>query len=72
MFWTDWDSEAPRIESSSMSGEGRKLVFHVDKVTDGAWPNGLSLDYIAKRIYWVDAKWVIFFEYLKECLFVFY
>jgi hypothetical protein len=30
----------------------------VDQVTDGAWPNGLTLDYVLKRIYWIDARYV--------------
>ncbi|KAI1293709.1 Prolow-density lipoprotein receptor-related protein 1 [Halotydeus destructor] len=55
MFWTDWDSEAPRIESASMSGEERRIVMHVDK-KDTAWPNGLTLDYVALRVYWIDAR----------------
>lgn len=25
-------------------------------MSDGAWPNGLTLDYVARRIYWIDAK----------------
>ncbi|KAG8332250.1 Low-density lipoprotein receptor- protein 1B [Homalodisca vitripennis] len=56
LFWTDWDAKAPRIERSSMSGEHRKIVIHVDEVTDGAWPNGLTLDYQLQRIYWIDAR----------------
>lgn len=55
LFWTDWDSEAPRIERASMSGEERTIVFSVDS-TNGAWPNGLVLDYIAQRVYWIDAR----------------
>jgi low-density lipoprotein receptor-related protein 1 (alpha-2-macroglobulin receptor) len=39
-----------------MSGDGRQLIIRVDQVTDGAWPNGLTLDYVLKRIYWIDAK----------------
>ena len=46
----------PRIESCSMSGDGRRIVIHVDAVSDGAWPNGLTLDYGAQRIYWIDAR----------------
>jgi Low-density lipoprotein receptor repeat class B len=56
LFWTDWDANAPRIERCSMSGDGRQLIIRVDQVTDGAWPNGLTLDYVLKRIYWIDAK----------------
>lgn len=57
MFWTDWDKEAPRIEQASMSGDDRKVVLRIDEVTDGgAWPNGLTLDFVALRIYWIDAR----------------
>ncbi|KAI9558491.1 hypothetical protein GHT06_015278 [Daphnia sinensis] len=56
LFWTDWESGQPRIESCSMSGDGRKVVVRVDSVSDGAWPNGLTLDYAAQRIYWIDAR----------------
>ena len=57
LFWTDWDSDLPLIESASMSGEDRQVVYRVD-VSDcwGAWPNGLVLDYVAHRIYWIDAR----------------
>ena len=55
LFWTDWDSESPRIESASMSGEDRRVVYRVES-SDGAWPNGLVLDYVAQRIYWIDAR----------------
>ncbi|KAJ9584469.1 hypothetical protein L9F63_021194, partial [Diploptera punctata] len=56
LFWTDWDANAPRIERCSMSGQHRIVVVRVDQVTDGAWPNGLTLDYILERIYWIDAR----------------
>ncbi|XP_054274081.1 low-density lipoprotein receptor-related protein 1-like [Macrosteles quadrilineatus] len=56
LFWTDWDANGPRIERCSMSGEHRSIVIHVDEVTDGAWPNGLTLDYQLRRIYWIDAR----------------
>lgn len=53
LFWTDWDSEAPRIEAASMDGTERRLVV---KIKPGSWPNGIALDSIARRIYWIDAK----------------
>lgn len=56
LFWTDWESGRPRIESCSMSGEERRVVVRVDAVSDGAWPNGLTLDYAAERLYWIDAR----------------
>lgn len=58
LFWTDWDTSYPRIERASMSGEGRSVICRVDDITDGAWPNGLTLDYVALRVYWIDARLV--------------
>jgi integrin beta 2 len=58
IFWTDWDSNGkPRIESCSMDGrpDTRRIVFLVSEY-GGAWPNGLALDYLAKRVYWIDAR----------------
>ena len=49
MFWTDWGS-SPRIESASMSGNGRFLLHSTNLV----WPNGLTIDYDTQNIYWVD------------------
>ncbi|GFY45676.1 low-density lipoprotein receptor-related protein 1 [Trichonephila inaurata madagascariensis] len=50
LFWTDWDTSHPRIERASMSGEGRSVICRVDDVTDGGWPNGLTLDYVAQLL----------------------
>ena len=57
MFWTDWDTAGPRIESSAMDGrpDSRTTVFRVGSY-GGAWPNGLTLDYQAVRLYWTDAR----------------
>ena len=57
LFWSDWDTDAPRIESASMSGDHRRVVVRMDrKEAGGAWPNGLTLDYVSLRLYWIDAK----------------
>lgn len=55
LFWTDWDDNSPRIERASMSGEGRRMISTSWQLSAG-WPNGLTLDYTQKRVYWVDAK----------------
>lgn len=55
MFWTDWDSDVPRIERATMTGEDRIVLKLIDYL-HGAWPNGITLDYVVKRIYWTDAK----------------
>ena len=56
LFWTDWDKDIPRIECADMSGMNRKVIFNVTTYKNGAWPNGLSLDYVLKRLYWIDAR----------------
>ncbi|XP_038049226.1 prolow-density lipoprotein receptor-related protein 1-like [Patiria miniata] len=55
MFWTDWDAANPRIERSTMAGLKRKIIFNVTRV-NGGWPNGLTLDYLENRVYWIDAR----------------
>lgn len=56
LFWSDWEQAAPRIERASLAGRARTVAVRVDAVSDGAWPNGISLDYRARRLYWVDAR----------------
>ena len=58
LFWTDWHTDRPRIESSDLSGDPktRKIIFEVKNYKNGAWPNGLALDFLSKRIYWIDAR----------------
>ncbi|XP_028129361.1 low-density lipoprotein receptor-related protein 6 [Diabrotica virgifera virgifera] len=53
MFWTDW-GELPKIERASMDGapKSRKTI-----VSDNIfWPNGLTIDYKTKHVYWADGK----------------
>lgn len=53
MFWTDW-GEVPKIERAGMNGDltTRKIIVS-DKIF---WPNGLTIDYVYRHIYWVDGK----------------
>lgn len=37
-----------------MSGGQRHIVFKDMEI--GAWPNGLTLDHLEKRIVWTDAR----------------
>lgn len=55
LFWTDWDESEPRIERCSMAGDYRVTIKKVYEV-NGAWPNGLTLDYVNRRVYWIDAR----------------
>lgn len=54
LFWTDWQVLHPRIESASMSGEDRRIIYNM--TTKETWPNGLTLDLDTLRIYYVDAR----------------
>lgn len=55
LFWTDWDASMPRIEAASMSGFGRRTIHK--ETGNGGWPNGLTVDYLERRILWIDARW---------------
>ena len=53
MFWTDW-GENPKIERAGMNGDPATRKIIVDKDID--WPNGLTVDYEERIIYWADAR----------------
>lgn len=51
LYWTDWNREAPKIETSTVGGEGRRVV-----VSDGiGLPNALTYDSSSRQICWADA-----------------
>ena len=57
LFWTDWERGAPRIESCDMSGnQASRRVVYASGDASNSWPNGLSLDLDARRVYWIDAR----------------
>jgi len=55
MYWSDWGEGhwgEGRIERAGLDGTQRQTL-----VSNGiSWPNGLTVDYAANRLYWVDAK----------------
>ena len=51
MFWTDWGEE-PIIERAEMDSSSRRVIIR----TNIHWPNGLTIDYSAQKIYWTDAN----------------
>jgi hypothetical protein len=53
MYWSDWGQE-PKIERSGMDGSSRTVL--VNKGHGLEWPNGLTIDYVSRRIYWIDSK----------------
>jgi len=53
MFWTDWAIDDPSVNRADLDGSNVKRLFKKPLVV---WPNGVTIDHIAERIYWVDAR----------------
>ena len=51
MYWSDWGEEA-RIECAGMDGSNRTILHNTNLI----WPNGITIDYVNQRIYWIDAS----------------
>ena len=50
MYWTDW-GKPPKIERANLDGTDRvTLISH-----SLGWPNGLTLDFVERKMYWGDA-----------------
>lgn len=53
MFWTDWAPGNASVSRANLDGSNVKRLFTKGTVE---WPNGITIDHIAERIYWVDAR----------------
>uniref|UniRef100_S4RRP8 LDL receptor related protein 8 n=1 Tax=Petromyzon marinus TaxID=7757 RepID=S4RRP8_PETMA len=51
VYWSDWGQPA-KIEKAGMNGVSRQVIVSKDI----EWPNGITLDLVNKRLYWVDSK----------------
>ncbi|TDG98033.1 hypothetical protein EPR50_G00214030 [Perca flavescens] len=51
LYWTDWGSPA-KIERATLGGNFRTSIINSSLTT----PNGLSLDYEERMLYWADAS----------------
>lgn len=50
MYWSAWITPA-RIEAANMDGTGRQIFVQGGGL---ARPNGLSIDYASRKLYWSD------------------
>ncbi|XP_058466286.1 sortilin-related receptor-like [Malaya genurostris] len=53
LFWTDWNALRPSVSRANLDGSDVKVLF---TKPDVVWPNGVTIDYMAERLYWVDAS----------------
>lgn len=60
LFWTDWAVGEAQVARANLDGSDVKILINNDSVE---WPNGLTVDYIAERLYWVDAR----HDYIASC-----
>lgn len=57
MYWSDWSESSTtrlgggKIEKAWMNGNGRSIFVSHNMI----WPNGLTIDYVNKALYWCDA-----------------
>ncbi|XP_078070436.1 very low-density lipoprotein receptor isoform X2 [Mustelus asterias] len=51
VYWSDW-GEPAKIEKAGMNGVDRQLLV----TRNIQWPNGITLDLVKSRLYWVDSK----------------
>lgn len=51
LYWTDWNREAPKIETSTVEGANRRILVNEDI----GLPNGLTFDPFSKLLCWADA-----------------
>ena len=57
MYWSDWSESSNlrvggKIEKAWMNGKERSVFVSQNTV----WPNGLTIDYSDKVLYWCDAS----------------
>lgn len=65
-YWTDWGSPA-KIERATLGGSFRNAIISTGLKT----PNGLTLDYDERMLYWADAdeyvqSFILFSKYRKH------
>lgn len=56
LYWSDWNRDAPKIETSYMDGSNRRVLVRDDL----GLPNGLTYDSQSSMLCWADAGTVDF------------
>lgn len=51
MYWSDWGNEGC-IERAGLDGSNRQVIASYEV----KWPNGLTIDLVGRRLYWIDAR----------------
>lgn len=57
MYWSTWASQNNQglIEYAYMDGTHKKVLVNSSERTS-QWPSSLTIDYIAKKLYWCDPQ----------------
>lgn len=50
LYWSDW-GETPNIQRAFLDGTKRTIIVQQDL----GFPNGITIDYKERRLYWTDA-----------------
>lgn len=50
LYWSDW-GQTPCIERAFLDGSERQVIV----IQDVGFPNGITIDYKDRRLYWTDA-----------------
>jgi len=58
LFYSDWADKAASIGRARLDGSNHSIIIDTDKKGRRllGWPNGLTIDFSAERIYFVDAQ----------------
>lgn len=52
LYWSDWGSSAQILRARMSDGLRKEVIIKSDLI----WPNGIAIDYVDNKIFWVDAN----------------
>lgn len=67
LYWTDWGYPA-KIERATLGGNFRTTIINSSLTT----PNGLSIDYEERMLYWADASLYVQFVLMVILIMLFF